>query len=87
MKLIAFITSTIESTVITSDLPWRRAPPITPGIGNDRNWMPCQASRAAARIWPASFVNQSRSQMSSATPMSTIISAAPSSPQMCIGCE
>ena len=29
-------------------------------------------------IWPASLVSQSRSQMSSATPISTIMSAAPS---------
>ena len=56
-----------------------------PPIGSDTIETPCHAMSPAAMNWPASFVVQSRSQMSSATPISTMSSAAPRIARICPG--
>ena len=60
-------------------------PTVMPPIGSDTIDTPCHAMRPAAMNWPASFVVQSRSQMSSATPMSTMSRAAPRMASICVG--
>ena len=70
MKLTAFITSTTSSTVRTS--PNTVGTTVTPPIGMVSNCTPCETRMPPAISCPASLVIQSRSQMSSATPMSTI---------------
>ena len=81
MKLIMFITTTITITVIRIDI--RDDPTVSPPIGRDRTCTPCHAIRPAAMNCPASFVIQSRSQRSSATPSSTISKAAPRMARIC----
>ena len=59
MKFTAFITSTTARMVMTSDIVLE--PTVMPPTGSETICTPCQASRPAARIWPASLVNQDRS--------------------------
>ena len=76
MKLMAFITSTMAMTDTIRPV-YDESSITPPGMGSAVSCTPCQASSAAAKIWPTSLVIQSRSQMSSATPMATMMSAAP----------
>lgn len=85
MKLTAFMTSTTASTVMAIDIHWE--PTVMPPIGRDVIATPCQARRMAARIWPASFVIQSRSMKSSMTPIRTMRDAAPTRAQIRPGCS
>ena len=60
----------------------RGEPMMTPPSGMDRRLTPLSAMNPAARVWPASFVVQWRSQMSSTTPSAHSIVAAPAMPMM-----
>ena len=65
-KFTALIATTTTSTVTTSES--REDPIVRPKMGNVMSCTPCHAITPAASTCPASFVIQSRSQMSSAAP-------------------
>ena len=85
MKLTAFITSTTTSTVRTR--PSTVGTTVTPPIGTVSNCTPCETRMPPAMSCPASLVIQSRSQMSSATPISTMTRDAMRMPMTGAGSE